>query len=108
VMEKPERRYNLLSCLVLGVIGAVLGGLAISGAIYPVTVYLLDLLPSGNWGIPPEVFDVVCNAVAYGVPIVLLVVWLLRRRSRMGAARAEQLERRARLDTLLNKDDKEG
>ena len=104
-MKTLERKYNLLPCLIVSVVGSILGGLAISGAIVPVTLYLLNLLPGGDWGIPPQVFRIACPAVVYGVPVVVLVIWLVKWRSRANETRAGQLARRARLDALMDREE---
>ena len=104
---KSQRKYNVVPCLIWSLITAVLGALVISGLFVPLTVYLLDLLPSGNWGIPPQVFAVGCQGLLLGVPAVLFVVWFVRRRKRAGETKSQQLEKRARLDALMGKDDPE-
>ena len=95
-MTRPKRKYNLATCGILSVIGAFFGALVISGLIFPFTAYILDLLPSGNWGIPPEIFTVVCRGGLLLVPIALLVIWLVT--SRPHISREKQLKKRAKLD----------
>ena len=99
---KKRRKYNLLSCAVLSTIGAFFGALAVSGLIFPFTVFILSLLPQGNLGIPAEVFQVACRGVLLSIPLVLAIVWFVRARS--PARLREQRKQRARLDALLEKE----
>ena len=100
-MEK-HKRYNLLSCAVLSAIGAFFGALAVSGLIFPFTVFVLSLLPQGDLGIPTKVSTVACRGVLLTVPLVLAIVWLGRERSPV--RRREQMKQRATLDALLEKE----
>ena len=99
---KKRRKYNLLSCAILSTIGAFFGALAVSGLIFPFTVFVLSLLPQGNLGIPTEVFQVLCRGILLAIPLVLAIVWLVRARS--PARLRGQMKQRARLDALLEEE----
>ena len=101
-MDGPRREYNLLSCVILSAIGALFGALAISGLVYPLTVFVLSLLPQGDLGAPSEVSAVVCRGSLLAVPLVLAIVGLARWRSPTRSKK--QAEQQARLDALLERD----
>lgn len=73
-MEAPERKIRLVPCLVISLIGAVIGALGVTGLFYPLTIWLLQLLPAGNLGIPPEVFEFLCPAAVVLAVLVPLAV----------------------------------
>jgi hypothetical protein len=74
-LQPPETNYNLFSCFIIGLIGAILGALAISGLIIPVFVYLLNLLPQESLGIPREVSSIVCGGAFWFVILFIPARW---------------------------------
>jgi len=107
-MEEPERKFNLVSCLIISVIGSFFGALGITGLIVPLAQFVLSLLPTtSELGIRPEVVETVCRGVFLLVPAVLVVAWLARTRSRK-EGKAAQHQRRARLNAFTKQEDETG
>jgi hypothetical protein len=82
-MEEPERKYNLVGCLIISLMGAIVGALGISGLIYPVFVYLIELLPGGPW-ISSDASTIICRGAMVLLPLLVLVMGFLLTRPRFG------------------------
>jgi CBS domain containing-hemolysin-like protein len=77
--EPPERNYNIVSCLIISLIGSIFGGLAVSGLIFPVWVYLLNLLPHENLGIPQEISSMVCGGMFWFLVLIAPAIWIIQK-----------------------------
>lgn len=101
-MEESERKYNLLGCLIISLIGAIVGALGISGLIYPVVVSLIDLLPGGPW-ISPDASRIICRGAMVLIPLLVLVVGFFLTRSRF--SKKHRQEKLARWEVLGREDE---
>jgi hypothetical protein len=90
LVEAPERKYNLAACLVISLIGAGIGALGVTGLFYPLTVWLIGLLPSGGLGIPPDVFRFLCPAAIIAAVLGPLAVGFLLTRPRFSRRRRHE------------------
>ena len=96
-MEEPERKYNLPSCFIMGLIGAAAVGLA--WFILRYTRDFFSALSSGSAAASPVVAVFCCSLLA--MPIMLFVARRSRPQPRSDAF--EQNRRRERLDTFVAK-----
>ena len=99
-MKPPGRNYNLLSCVIISLIGSFFGALAVSGLIIPVSAYLWDLLPKGDLGIPNQLSSVVCSGAFWLVVLFIPATWGIRTGLRM-LKRYQSRRQRADFDDYL-------
>ena len=98
--EPPGRNYNLLSCLIISLIGSFFGALAVSGLIIPVSLYLWDLLPKGDLGVPTQLSSVVCSGAFWLVVLFIPAIWGFRSLSNL-IKRYKNRRQRADFDDYL-------
>jgi hypothetical protein len=97
-MKAPERKYNLLFLLVVSIIGLILVGLAYSGYLFVIPIYLLDQLFT-NISIPLEISGPVCVGLFWGIFVGVPTLLLLRRFFRN---RPRKNERQEAFEDFLN------